>query len=105
MVRPMSRLHVALQDGFAHDSVRVCIGGAEVYSATDVHSPRYTGIADKFDAEVEDGTVRLDVMLPNRSPPNQIVELFVSEEAWVAICLDEEGQLRHWMSLTPFVGT
>lgn len=101
----MSRLHVALQDGFAHDPVKVCIGGAEVYSGTDVHSPRFTGIADKFDTDVEDGNVRLDVMLPNRSPATQSVELYVSEEAWVAICLNEDGQLRHWMSLTPFTGT
>jgi hypothetical protein len=101
----MSRLHVALQDGFAHDPVRVCIGGEEVYSGTDVHSPRYTGIADQFETDVADGIVRLDVVLPNRTPPSQAVELFVSEEAWVAICLDEDGQLRHWMSLTPFAGT
>jgi hypothetical protein len=101
----MSRLHVALQDGFAHDPVCVCIDGAEVYSEADVHSPCFTGIAARFDADVDDGTVRLDVKLPKRSPTTQSVELFVSEESWLAICLDEDGQLRHWMSLTPFVGT
>jgi hypothetical protein len=36
---------------------------------------------------------------------SQSVELYVSEDAWVAICLDEDGQVRHWMSLTPFAGT
>ncbi len=101
----MSRLHVALQDGFAHDPVCVCIGGAEVYRETDVHSPRFTGVAARFDADVTDGTVRLDVVLPKRSPERQSFELFVSEESWLAICLDEDGQLRHWLSLTPFVGT
>jgi len=101
----MATLHVALQDGFAHDPVRVWIAGEQVYHGTDVHSPRYCGIADRFDTDVADGSVTLEVMLPKRVPPHQHVELYVAEESWVAICLDEEGQLRHWMSLIPFVGT
>lgn len=100
----MSRLHVALQDGFAHDSVRVSIDGEEVYRGLDVHSPRFTGVADRFDAEVADGPVRLEVALPKRSPREHLVELYVTEETWLALCLDEDGQLRHWMSLTPFIG-
>jgi hypothetical protein len=97
----MSRLHVALQDGFAHEPVRVSIEGAEVYHVADVHTAPYTGVADRFDTDVADGDVTLDVVLPNRSPVNQPVRLHVTEESWLAISLDASGNVQHWMSLTP----
>jgi hypothetical protein len=97
----MSRLHVALQDGFAHEPVRVSIEGVEVYHVADVHTIPHTGLADRFDADVADGDVTLDVVLPNRSPVNQRVSLHVTEESWLAISLDPSGTVQHWMSLTP----
>ncbi len=97
----MSRLHVALQDGFAHEPVQVSIEGTEVYHVADVHTIPHTGLADHFETDVADGDVTLDVVLPNRSPVNQVVRLHVTEESWLAISLDDAGKVQHWMSLTP----
>jgi hypothetical protein len=97
----MSRLHVALQDGFAHEPVRVSIEGVEVYHVADVNTLPHSGLADRFETEVADGDVTLDVVLPKRSPVNQAVHLHVTEESWLAISLDGSGRVQHWMSLTP----
>ena len=97
----MSRLHVALQDGFAHEPVQVSIEGIEVYHVADVLTIPHTGLADHFETDVADGDVTLDVVLPNRSPVNQVVRLHVTEESWLAISLDDAGKVQHWMSLTP----
>jgi hypothetical protein len=98
----MPRLHVALQDGFAHDPVHIRIGTHEVYQSADLSTRQQIGLADSFDTTVERGDVTLDIALPARPHPHQQVTLHVATDVFVGVSLDLHGTLRHRVSSTPF---
>jgi hypothetical protein len=91
----MPNLHIALQDGFTHDAVRIRLGPREIYRSRNVSTRQQFGLADSFDIPVPRGEVALDVTLADRPRTHQRITLHVaSDDAFVSISLDEHGQLR-----------
>jgi hypothetical protein len=102
----MSTLHIALQEGFTHDDVRIDVAGAQVYSRQDVSTRLQLGLADSFDAPVDrahadDDRVIVHVALPTRHVEEEFV-VPLGEATYVGISVNRDGGIRHRVSATPF---
>jgi hypothetical protein len=103
----MSTLHIALQEGFTHDDVRIEVDGAQVYSRQDVSTRQQLGLADSFDTQVDhdathvDGCVTVRVALATRHTQEEFV-VPLHEANYVGISVDRNGGIRRRMSATPF---
>ncbi|MBY0294753.1 MAG: hypothetical protein K2X71_01765 [Methylobacterium sp.] len=63
----MSRIHIHLVDGFAHDHVLVRVDGRTVLDEGDVtYSPLYGFAQKSVSVEVPGGTYRIEVELPDK---------------------------------------
>lgn len=98
----MPTLHVALEEGFDHDEVRILVDGVEVYRKQDVSTRLQIGLADSFDVDVGSGpAVGIDVALPARQR-EQHLTVAVQAPMFLGISLDGSGQVQHRLSSTPF---
>lgn len=98
----MPNLHVALQEGFAHDPVAVSIAGVEVFRHADLSTRQQIGLAASFSASVAPGAVTLDVHLPKRAAAEQRFNVAVTTESWLGISLRPDGNVQLRVSATPF---
>jgi hypothetical protein len=98
----MHALHVALQEGFAHDEVAVSIDGAQLYHEDDISTRQQFGLAQSFDAQVTAGTHALEIRLPRRSVLRRVQSLTVSRDTWLGISLRSDGRFDIRVSATPF---
>jgi hypothetical protein len=98
----MHAVHVALQEGFAHDDIAVTIDGAQIYRATDVSTRQQIGLAASFDVGARPGMHSLEVKILNRSALQRVQPLSVSGETWLGISLKPDNRLDIRVSSTPF---
>lgn len=102
----MSTLHIALQEGFTHDDVRIDVDGAQVYSRQDVSTRQQLGLADSFDTQVDDVTqadscVTVRIALATRHTQEEFV-VPLNEANYIGISVDRHGGIQRRMSATPF---
>lgn len=102
----MSTLHIALQEGFTHDDVRIDVGGTQVYSKQDISTRQQLGLADSFDTQIDDATqvdnsVTVRVALATRHVQEEFV-VPLNEASYVGISVDRKGGIQRRMSATPF---
>lgn len=97
----MSTLHIALQEGFTHDDVRIDVDGAPVYSKQDVSTRQQLGLADSFETQVDDDTVTIRIALATRHTQEEFV-VPLQEANYVGISVDRHGGIQRRMSATPF---
>ncbi len=94
-------LHIALQEGFHHDDVRVLVDAREALANTDVTTRRQTGYAASVDVEVMRSPVVVEVVLSKRGV-TQRNSVSVDRPTYVGLSLTSEGKLVWNTSHEPF---
>jgi hypothetical protein len=98
----MHALHVALQEGFAHDEVAVSLDGEQVYRATDISTRQQVGLAASFAVNAEAGSHAIEVRLPRRNDLSRLQPVSVSGDTWLGISLQPNGKFDIRVSAEPF---
>ena len=96
----MSVLHIALQDGFDDDHVLVRVNGREVFARHGVSTRRQIGLAESFEASLEDDVAQLEVGIPARRISGSW-EIDAREYPFVGVSINE-GRLSLRGSRQPF---
>jgi hypothetical protein len=96
----MPLLHIAFQEGFTGEAVTVRINGNEAYRKEQMKTRFQLGYADSFEVNVEEGSVRVEVLLPAQSL-SETFEVQVSAPTYVAVSLDQD-KIVHRVSAQPF---
>lgn len=94
-------LHIALQEGFHHDEVRVSVDAREVLATTDLSTRRQTGYAASVDVDVTRSPVMVEVVLRKRGV-TQSKSVPVDRPTYVGLSLTSEGKLVWNTSHEPF---
>lgn len=96
----MPLLHIAFQDGFTGEAVTVRIDGNEAYRKEHMKTKFQLGYADSFEVNVEEGSVRVEVLLPTAGL-SETFEVQVSSPTYVGVSLDQ-NKIVHHVSAQPF---
>jgi hypothetical protein len=96
----MPLLHIAFQEGFTGEAVEVRINGNEAYRKEEMKTRFQLGLAGSFEVNVEEGSVRVEVLLPAQNL-SETFEVQVSEPTYVGVSL-EQNQIVHRVSTQPF---
>lgn len=94
-------LHIALQEGFHHDDVRVSVDAREALANADLTTRRQTGYADSADLEVTRSPVDVEVVLGRRGV-TQRKSVSVDGPTYVGLSLTPEGTLAWNIAHEPF---
>lgn len=95
-------LHIALQEGFHHDDVRMSVDGREVFARTGVTTRRQTGYADAVEVDVAHSPVVVEIALPNKKRVARTVPLVVDRQTYLGVSLTTEGELVWKIAHEPF---
>ena len=96
----MPLLHIAFEEGFTGEAVEVRINGNEAYRKEQMKTRFQLGYADAFETNVEQGSVKVEVLLPAQSL-SETFEVQVSAPTYVAVSLDQH-KIVHRVSAEPF---
>lgn len=92
----MPSLRVDLQAGFHGDRVSLSIDGREVYARDDVKTDYSIGLADRIEAEVPAGEVRVTLELPDRDVRESLVVADASSA--IGFSIEPDGRITHHIS-------
>ena len=95
----MPKLHIALNDGFADDSVAISLDGREVYNKAGVKTDLRISRADGLDTEAPEVGATVEVRARGRSATATIDP---AETPYLAVNIDAEGRLEIRRSSEPF---
>ena len=98
---PTHTLHIALQDGFAGESVTIMVNAQEVYRKQGVQTRWQIGYADAVEVQVPAGSVEVQIAVESRQAVTT-VRLQVTQPMYVGVSLTPEGTLTSRVSLAPF---
>lgn len=98
----MPKLHIALQEGFAHDPVSVSVAGVPVYRHADLSTRQQIGLAASFSTDVTGGDVALDIHVPGRPRRDHRFSIAVPADVWLGISIRPDGELVWRTSDAPF---
>jgi len=87
----MSKITIALQDGFRNDSVVITVNDEEVYRKAGVSTNLAISLAEAIEATVSSNDVRLEVEVPSRHTKTSMT-LHASECPYVGVCLKDSGK-------------
>ncbi len=94
-------LHIALQEGFHHDDVRVSVDAREALANGDLTTRRQTGYAASVEIEVMRSPVVVEVVLTKRGV-TQSKSVSVDGPTYVGLSLTTEGSLVWKIAHGPF---
>lgn len=94
-------LHIALQEGFHHDEVRVSIDAREALLSADLTTRRQTGYAASVDVEVSHTTAVVEVVLSKRGVTGS-KSVSMDRPTYLGVSLTTEGNLAWKTSHEPF---
>ena len=94
-------LHIALQEGFHRDDVRVLVDAWEALVRTDLTTRRQTGYAAAVDVDVTHTPVVVEVVLSKRKV-TQSKSVPVDRPTYLGVSLTTEGDLAWKTSYEPF---
>jgi hypothetical protein len=97
----MHALHIALQEGFAHDDIVVSVDDGTVYRAEGVSTRPQIGLAASIDTQVGTGVHAVEVQVPNRKGLSHLQTLSIDSDLWLGISI-RGGELSFKSSPTPF---
>ncbi len=98
----MPPLHLALQGGFAGETVVVKVNGREVFRNPEVKTRMQIGLAADFEVDVPAGTARIEVEIPERKTSTSFEVPITAGATYVGISLDRSGKIEHVVSDQPF---
>jgi len=98
---PTHTLHIALQEGFAGESVTIVVNAEEVFRKQDVKTRWQIGYADAVEVQVPAGPVEVQIAVESRQAATTLM-LQVTQPTYVGVSLTAEGTLTSRVSLTPF---
>ena len=96
----MPLLHIAFQEGFTGEAVTVRINGNEAYRKEQMKTKFQLGYAGSFEINVEEGPVKVEVLLPAQGL-TETFEVQVSSSTFVGVSLDQD-KIVHRISAQPF---
>ena len=96
----MPLLHIAFQEGFTGEAVEVRINGKEAYRKEQMKTRFQLGLAGSFETNVEEGSVRIEVLLPAQNL-SETFDVQVSAPTYVAVSLEQQ-KIVHFVSAQPF---
>lgn len=96
----MTRIRIALQDGFEDETVVINLNGKEVFNQEHVKTKRQIGKACAFEVELDPGPADFEVTLPLRKLSDHIA-VEVSDEVYLGISV-VDGRIEHRISTEPF---
>ncbi|ULA59376.1 MAG: hypothetical protein LZF60_120118 [Nitrospira sp.] len=94
-------LHIALQEGFHHDDVRLSVDAWEALANGDLTTRRQTGYAGSVNVDVTRSPVVVEVALSKRKV-TQSKSIPVDRPTYVGLSLTAEGGLVWKISHEPF---
>jgi hypothetical protein len=94
-------LHIALQEGFHHDDVRVLVDAREALVSADLTTRRQTGYAAAVEVDVTHTPVVVEVVLGKRGVA-QTTSVPVDRPTYLGVSLTTEGTLAWKTSYEPF---
>lgn len=94
-------LHIALQEGFHHDDVRVSVDAREALANADLTTRRQTGYADSVELEVARSPVVVEVVLSKRGVTER-KSVSMDRPTYIGLSLTPEGTLAWTISHEPF---
>ena len=95
----MTKLHIALNDGFAGDAVAISLDGREVYNKAGVQTDLRISHADAVDADAPETGATVEVRARGRSATAQVDP---GETPYLAVNIEPDGQLEIRRSAEPF---
>ena len=95
----MTKLHIALNDGFADDTVAIRLDGRPVYEKDHVKTDLRISHADGLEAEAPERGATIEVRVRGVSASAQ---LHPAERPYVAVNIDPQGKLEIRQSDEPF---
>jgi len=95
-----SKVHFALQEGFANEEVHIHCNDVNLYKKENVTTDIRYGLADSFEVTLQDGMNRVKISLPKRSI-DQEFQIQSRSPQYVGISL-EDGDLKLKFSDEPF---
>jgi len=96
----MALFHIAFQEGFTDDTVVVRVNEGEVFRKDNVKTRTQIGYADSFEVTIEEGSVKVEVLLPLKNL-SEIFVLQVSTAVYMGISIDD-GRIVYRISQEPF---
>jgi hypothetical protein len=96
----MTPLHIALQDGFTGDTVVINVNSKLVFEKKNVRTRTQIGLADSFETEVEEGSVSIEVKIPEKGLSEKY-DLQFTTATYVGVSIDDH-QIKFKISQQPF---
>jgi hypothetical protein len=97
----MPLLHIALQEGFSGDDVRVHVNGRLVFDKKEVKTRMQIGLADSVDVTVPNTDVEVGIEVLSRTVSTTLA-LTLERPLYLAISLTGRGDITHRISHEPF---
>ncbi len=95
-----SKVHFALQEGFANEEVHILCNDVNLYKKENVTTDIRYGLADSFEVTLQDGMNKVKISLPKRSI-SQEFQIQSRSPQYVGISL-KDGDLKLKFSDEPF---
>jgi hypothetical protein len=94
-------LHIDLQEGFHRDKVKIIINNKQHYLNPDLNTRLQTNLADKFETQIEDLPVKIEIKVETKKI-KKIITLDNNEETYVGFSITRDGKLKYKIQDTPF---
>lgn len=94
-------LHIALQDGFFQDTVRIVVSEREIFSKSQVTTRRQTGYADSVELDTKEPEVSVGISLPARDIARHFA-VTVTRPTYVGVSLTSGSEISWKISADPF---
>lgn len=95
----MTKLHIALNDGFADDTVAIQLDGRPVYEKEHVKTDLRISHADRVETEAPERGATIEVRARGQSATAQVDP---AERPYLAVNIDPQGKLEIRQSDAPF---
>ena len=93
-------LHIALQEGFAKDTVLIQCDGREIYRKAGVSTRTQIGYADSVELDMQANSLKITIELPQRRL-TKTIDIAMSAPTYLGISVTA-GQITHRISGEPF---
>jgi hypothetical protein len=95
----MPRLHIALEDGFAGESVTINVDGTEVYRKDGVRTRTQIGLADSVETTHDPGSATIEIRAGEAAAS---ITPTLTGDLFLAVSLSPDRRLVHRESAHPF---